>query len=97
MLRDSHEILRAVHRIRLVKVKGVGLVVEYPDQLRPLVLGGPDLERMDFDCLLEGHGEDELLVTVRFQEAATATEAVAVRVLVRLVQALALRPVQVGS
>ena len=51
---------------------------------------------MNLDGLVEGQGQDQLLVTIGLQEPATGVEAVGVGVVVRLIQALAVALVDEG-
>ena len=88
------EFLRGLHAVGLVKVEGVGEVLEDLDGLGPLALGRLDLETVHLDALGEGQAEDELLVAVRLEEAAARGHGVTPGVVVRLVQALAARLVE---
>jgi len=84
----EHQVLGGGHGVGLVEVQGAGLVHEDSQVLGAFVGRSLDLEAVDLDVLVEGQGEDELLVAVGLEEASSVVEAVAVGVVVILVEAL---------
>ena len=74
-----------------VKVERARLVDEEAQSLGSAVGRCLNFDRVDLDCLVEGQGNDELLVAVRFEVAGAGCQRLLQRVVITLVQTFAAR------
>lgn len=85
-----HQILHRNVRFGHIEIDRPRLVDEQPDILGPMRWRCLELDRMDFDHLVEGDRNDQLLVAVRCQVSGLRTESIHHRMVVRFVQTFAL-------